>query len=418
MQAIAGILGFIFIFGLAVLVHELGHFVTARKFGVLCHEFAIGMGPIVWKKRKGETLYTIRAIPIGGFVSMGMNEHERDILKQDTEVGIDIDPMGVVTKIYFKPEDGQTSGILKTNTIDISANFEVAFEIAGERKIYPVAVDAMYIDTVSGREAQIVPTNRRLDNKPKFQRFIIFVSGALMNFVLAYVLVLFVSAIVGEVVGVTNQLSLVNPGGPASIAGLEVGDTILEINGFNIYDGHDIRDAIQSAGNQPTIFIYERNGQKFETLITPDHQPGGYLVGIGFAQEIERSFLGTFREANARFIDGAMMIFSGLRSIATREAGVEDLAGVVGIVHMTSEVAMLGMLPLLIFASIININLGIFNLLPFPALDGGHITFIVIESIIGRPVNPKFQTIISLIGFGLLLLLMIFTVFNDIRRLI
>ena len=417
MQLILGILGFIFIFGLAVLVHELGHFLTARKFGVLCHEFAIGMGPILWKKRKGETLYTIRAIPIGGFVSMGMNEGERDIFKEGSEIGLTLDPDGHVIKIHFQPEEGQIAGTLITNTIDVSAHLQIEVLVSGERKVYPVDREAWYIDSKADREARIVPTDRRLEEKPKRQRFIIMVAGAVMNFILAYVLVLIVGAISGEVIGTSSQLNFVAQEAPAYVAGLRAGDRILEIDGIEITDGTMIREVIQRVGASETLIAFERDGIRNEVNVTPILQQERYVIGIDMVVYLERSFAGTFRSANARWTEGAMMIVNSLRMLGTGEAGVGDLSGLVGIVYMTSEVAVLGFLPFLIFASIININLGIFNLLPFPALDGGHITFIVIEAIIGKPVNAKIQYAVSALGLVLLMGLMVFTFYSDIRRI-
>ena len=420
MQLILGILGFIFIFGLAVLFHELGHFLTARKFGVLCHEFAIGMGPILWKKRSGETLYTIRAIPIGGFVSMGMNEGERDKIKTGTEIGLTLEPMGKVVKIHVQPEEGHIAGTLISNTSDVSSDLEIAIEVAGERKVYPVDAQAIYIDSKQDRQERIVPTDRRLEEKPKWQRFIIFVSGAIMNFILAYILVLVVAMFMGEVVGSTVHLDSVNVGSPAENAGLAEGDILREINGFSITEGRHVGERLQEVGSNEVIVVFERNGNLQETLVTPNYVDGRYLLGVTTLTTPilgERTLAGTFRSANQQWLNGAMMIVNSLRMLATREAGVNDLAGVVGIVHMTSEVAMLGFIPLLMFASVININLGIFNLLPFPALDGGHITFVAIEAVIGRPVDAKIQNIVSMIGMALLLMLMLFTVFNDVFRI-
>ena len=417
MQALLGILGFIFIFGLAVLAHELGHFLTARKFGVVCHEFAIGMGPILWKRRSGETLYTVRAIPIGGFVMMGMNEYERDILKEGSEIGLSLDHDGHVVKIHAHPEDGQIAGTLATNTINVSADLQIAILESGERKVYPVDPKAWYIDSKTDHMQQIVPTNRRLEEKPKRQRFIIMAAGAVMNFILAYVLVLIVGIFLGEVIGDTNELQMVNQETPAYEAGLEAGDILLEINGVAVTDGVTVRAEIQEVGSNEAVFVFERDGIRHETVVTPINQRGTYVVGIGLNPIVEHSLAGVFRSANARWVDGAMMIVNSLRMLGTGEAGVGDLAGVVGIVHMTGEVALHGLIPLLIFASIININLGIFNLLPFPALDGGHITFIIIEAIIGKPVNARIQHAVSAVGFILLMGLMVFTFYSDIRRL-
>jgi regulator of sigma E protease len=413
---ILGILGFIFVMGLAVLVHEIGHFIAARKFGVLCHQFAIGMGPTLWKKRKGETLYKICAIPIGGYVMMGMDEGERNIIKEGTEIGLTLDHDGHVVKIHIQPEEGQLVATLISNTFDISTELQIAVRVAGERKIYPVDPEAWYIDTLKDQAQQIVPNERRLEKKPKLQRFIIMVAGAVMNFILAYILVVIVGAFLGEPVGLSSQLDFVNQDAPAYEAGLRAGDQILEIDGVEITDGSLISEGIQAAGADEMIVVFERAGVIHETIVTPMAQHGNYVIGIQIAPYLEHSFAGTFRYANSQFRNGFMLIVDTLRMLGTGEAGVQDLSGPVGIAHMTSQFAVQGFLPLLVFASLININLGIFNLLPLPALDGGHITFIIIEAILGKPVNSKIQNGIAFTGFILFMGLFVFTFFNDILR--
>lgn len=414
---VLGILGFIFVMGLAVLVHEFGHFIAARKFGVKCHEFAIGMGPALWKKRKGETLYKICAIPIGGYVMMGMEEGERNIIKEGTELGLSLNHDGHVEKIYVHLEEGQINATLISNTLDVSNDLQIAVDVAGERKVYPVSREAWYVDSKQNREQQIVPIDRRLENKTKLQRLIIMSAGAVMNFVLAYVLAIIVSAAVGETVGLSSQLEFVNEGGPAYEAGLQAGDTIIEVDGVPVIDdGTVLTDALQVAGTNEISVVFERDGVMHETAVTPIAAQGRYVIGINIVTYQARSFAGTFTSANARFISFSTMIFDSLHMLVTGEAGVTDLSGPVGIAYMTSQVATQGFLSLLTFAALININLGIFNLLPLPALDGGHITFIVIEAIIGKPVDSKIQNRIAIVGLALFMGLFVFTFFNDIFR--
>jgi len=401
--------------GLAVLVHEIGHFVTARKFGVRCHEFAIGMGPILWKKRKGETLYTIRAIPIGGFVMMGMDESERDIIKEGAEIGLTLDQDGHVVNIHIQPEEGQIVATLISNTLDVANDLQMAVEVAGERHVYPVSREAWYVDSKADREQQIVPSDRRLEAKPKLQRLIIMAAGAIMNFILAYVLVLIVGVFLGEVVSSSVTLDAVEPGMPAYEAGLLAGDQLTAIDNVAITGLVQVR----FPSDEAISIDFIRNGIESQIYVMPELRDESYVIGVSFSfeQEFERSFLGTFRYANAQWRNGAMMIFDTLRMLGTGEVGFDQMAGFVGIAQMTGQVAALGIFPLLIFSSLININLGIFNLLPLPALDGGHITFIIIEAIIGKPVSPKIQYRISMIGMILLLGLMVFVTFNDIVRI-
>jgi len=417
--AVIGTLAFIFVLGTAILVHELGHFIAARKFGVLCHEFAIGMGPILWKKRKGETLYTLRAIPIGGYVMMGQDEGERDLIKIGETIGLTLDHAGNVAKIHVSYDEGEVVGQLVSDTDTISRELRLTLEVMGEEVVYPVARECVYIDTKQGREQHIVPTDRRLESKPKRQRLVILAAGAMMNFVLAFVFVVIVGAVLGEPIGSTSQLAAVSSGDPAAEAGLLVGDHIVAIDDTPIHSGEDLVAALNSTDE--VLITFERDGQVMEVYVTPEAhrvQEGVYrhLIGVSLVTEREHSIAGTFRYAAAEFRNGFTLIFMTLGMLASGEAGVQDLSGPVGVAYMTTQFATQGMLMLLVFASLININVGIFNLLPLPALDGGHIFFIGIEAIIGKPVNAKLRNAVQIVGFALFMMLFIFTFFNDIFR--
>ena len=415
---ITGILAFLFVLGTAVLVHELGHFIAARKFGVLCHEFAIGMGPVLWKKRKGETMYTVRAIPIGGFVMMGQDEGEKDLIKVGETIGVTLDHEGNVVKIHVSEEEGQVIGQLISNTDDVSRNLKLTLEVMGEEVVYPVARHCVYIDTKQAREQYIVPTDRRLESKPKRQRLVIMAAGAIMNFILAFIFVVVVGAISGERVGVSAELAAILPDSPAEEAGLQVGDHMTVIDGIPITNGDDFIRALNSTDE--ILIEFRRGDVLMEAYISPEEVvlDGAvhHQLGVRLAPYTERSIAGTFRYATAEWRNGFTLIFTTLGMLASGEAGVGDLSGPVGIAYMTTQFAAEGILMLLVFASLININVGIFNLLPLPALDGGHIFFIGIEAIIGKPVNAKIKNTVQAVGFALFMLLFGFTFFNDIVR--
>ena len=414
-MSLLGIIGFIFVLGTAVLVHEIGHFVTARKFGVLCHEFAIGMGPVIFKKRKGETLYTIRLLPLGGFVSMGQEEMEKDIIKVGTAISFDCDEQGAVTEIYLDETIGEQSGTLVSNTEEVSRLLKLIVKVDGIEKTLDVSPTLIYAD---GKQMQqMTPLERRLESQPKIPRLIILSAGAIMNFLLALFFIVIVSAVQGEIVGMTNTIGQVMSDSPALNAGLDRGDTIVSVGDVPIENAQDIVDSIQ--GQSLVAVEILRNGERVTVYVEPEHNEAlnQYMIGIFFEPEIERSVVATARATQYHYGQGVHMILGTLGMLARGEAGVNDLSGPVGIAHMTSDVVTGGILHLLIFASIININVGIFNLLPFPALDGGRIFFILVEAIIRRPVSPKFENIVHVTGFVLFMALFVFTFFNDIFRL-
>ena len=419
---LVGILSFAFVLGTAILIHEIGHFIAARKFGVMCHEFAIGMGPIIFKKRKGETLYTVRALPLGGFVSMAMDDLESDIVNIGEEIGLVFNDQGEVMELHLDVATAPDAirGKLITPTDELSRDLSVAVILEnGEKATYPVIRDAMYIEGEIDQVQYIAPTDRRLESKPKLQRIIIMIAGAIMNFILAYAFVFIVGAFMGEATGLTNELYLVEVGSPAYVAGLEAGDVIVSYDGMEVNNGSQLVEAINSSDEVEIEFV--RDGVVHSSTVAPNSVDRNgemvYVIGISIVPEVSHSIGGTFRFAWNQFASGFEMIFSTLGMLFTGEAGVGDLSGPVGIATMTAQFAAQGILPLFIFASLINVNVGIFNLLPLPALDGGRIVFVVIEAIIGRPVDNRVEGRIHVLGLILFMILFVVTTFNDVLRL-
>jgi regulator of sigma E protease len=333
----------IILLALVILVHEWGHFIAARLMGVKVNEFAIGMGPKVWGVQKGETLYSIRLLPIGGFCSM----------------------------------EG---------------------------------------------ESEVSNAKDSLLSKRPWQRLVIYVAGAFMNFVLAMIFIFIVVSYVG--VG-TNVVKSVEQGMPAYEV-LQPKDKIITLNGTKITDIQDINAVI---GNNEETYLFEiqRGKDIFTTEITLKWMEEEGRSRFGFSCEVTHfNILKNLRNSITTTAIIIKETFKGFTELITGRVATDQIAGIVGVAQISADAWNAGM-ERSVWAAIINLvhiggfisaNLGVINLLPLPALDGGRILFTLIEIIRGKPLDPEKEGMIHLVGFILIMGLMIFVLYNDVVRII
>lgn len=335
----------IIIIGLLISFHEAGHFFAAKKSGVLVEEFSLGMGPAVFSRQKGETLYSLRLLPLGGYVRMYGEE-----------------------------------------------------------------------DNFSGANPE-----RSFLAQPPLKKFFIAFSGPMMNFLLAFLLfsVVFVAfgtpytpAVIGETV----------IDSPAAEAGILEGDRVVAVDGQDILRWTDMTGFIHYSGGKDVTLEIVRDGVVSEYTVVPEYNSeyDVYMIGIAPSDSIEWERTGFFAGiilAGRRTAEIFLLIIQGIVSIFAGSSGTEGLTGPVGVVKMIGDTAELGMVYLFNFTAVISVNLGILNLLPFPALDGGKIIFVLIEAVRGKAVNPEKENIIHLVGMVFLMALVIFITYKDIIRI-
>ncbi|MCK9221094.1 MAG: RIP metalloprotease RseP [Limnochordia bacterium] len=336
---------FVVVFGLLVFFHEFGHFILAKLNGVMVYEFALGFGPKLWSRKRKETLYALRAIPLGGFVR---------IAGMDEELG----------------EDGETP--------------------------VPIA------------------PGRSFEDKGYLQKLSIIAAGPLMNFVLT---VLIMVALVSSVSEWPPLVTYVEPGYPAYEAGLKEGDRIVSIDGKKITEEGQVGQFIAQKGEQPLIFRVEREDRFIELEVVPRSFEGQMKIGIHYAERLRTDFLHAISSGFKVTWELIRLTIWGIGQMITGRMEA-DVAGPVGIITMTGEYAQQGIAALLWFTALLSVNLGLFNLLPIPVLDGGHLLFITIERIRGRKLDPKYQNVAMLVGLFLLVLLMIYATVSDIGRIV
>ncbi|WP_416150915.1 RIP metalloprotease RseP [Salipaludibacillus sp. HK11] len=407
------------IFGLLVFIHEWGHLVFAKRAGILCREFAIGFGPKIFSFKRNETLYTIRLLPLGGFVRMAGEDPEMVQIKPGYEIGLLFNEAGKVNRMIINNKSKHSNiKIIQVEKIDLEHDLFVKGYIDDGEELVQYEIDEKAEYVYDELATQIAPYDRQFASKTVGQRALAIVAGPFMNFVLAVVVLMTYAMIAGmpldeAVVGdVTDD-------GVAIEAGLESGDRVVAIDGEQVDTWGEMTTIIQDHPSEPLEFEIDRDGERFAVTMTtqerlgPEEEQQGV---IGVMAPMEKDFAGAVAFGFTQTYEYTKLIFEALGMLITGEFSLDHLAGPVGIYNYTGEVAAMGILLLLQWAAILSVNLGIINLLPLPALDGGRLVFIILEGIRGKPIDPQKEGIVHFIGFALLMLLMLAVTWNDINQ--
>lgn len=344
MSTVISIVSAVLIFCVIVIVHEFGHFIVARKCGIDVQEFAIGMGPVIFKKQGKNTLFTVRLLPLGGFCSMGEDEESED---------------------------------------------ENSFR-----------------------------------KKPVGRRIAVIAAGAVMNLILGFLIALIIFLVSGKLT--TTIIAEVTPGSGCEAAGMTQGDRIVKVNGLHIFTANDIIYQLRNDEDGVLDFIVERKGEKISLDgvkfgLTIDEETGKRVLNYDFKVYLKDITPAELLPAAAnKFMYYSRLILMSLRDLISGKYGLNNLQGPVGIVTVISESAQesgfdIGYL--LDIAMLISVNVGIFNLLPLPALDGGRLVFLIVEAIRRKPLKAETEGMVHFVGFALLMILMIIVTFNDVKNI-
>ena len=341
-----GIIVALIVFSIIILFHEFGHFLLAKKNGVGVTEFALGMGPILFSFKRGETVYALKALPLGGSCSM---------------VGEDTDETG----------------------------------------------------------------DNSFNSKGVWQRFSVIAAGPVFNFILAFVFAVILVSIVGFDTPVVYK---VEEGGPAWEAGIRDGDVIQSVNGKKVHMYKEFRiEVLMNSGGAPMEMVLSRNGSTYGTTVTPElGSDGTYKIQIYGGQYERTGVLDTLKYSVFEVRYWITTTVRSLGMLITGQVSANDLSGPVGIVDMIDdtyqEARSNGWLDVLLnmmnICILLSANLGVVNLLPIPALDGGRLVFLIVEAVRGKPVPPEKEGWVHTIGFALLMVLMVFILYNDIHKLL
>ncbi|WP_417900530.1 RIP metalloprotease RseP [Bacillus haimaensis] len=414
------VIAFIIIFGVLVFVHELGHLVFAKRAGILCREFAIGFGPKVFSFKKQETVYTIRLLPIGGFVRMAGEDPEVIEVKPGYHVGLMFDGKGEVNKVVINNKDKYPDAkIIEVENADLERELIIrGYELNEEEtlKEYKVSKESYFV--MDGQEIQNAPYDRQFGSKTLMQRTLAIFAGPMMNFILAFLIFAFLGMVQGYYINeaVIGELT---PDGAAQASGLQQGDKVLAINDESVSTWEEVVKIIQVNANEELLFLVERDGQSMNIPVTPksEQAENGEARGvIGVFMPTEKSVLGAIPKAATETYTWTKEIITGLGKLVTGQFSIDMLSGPVGIYKSTEVVAESGIFLLMRWTAVLSINLGIINLLPIPALDGGRLMFFAAEAVRGKPIDRHKEGLVHFIGFALLMLLMLVVTWNDIQK--
>lgn len=346
----------ILVFCFIILLHEFGHFIAAKLCGIYVKEFALGMGPVILRKKGKETEYVVRALPIGGSCS-------------------------------FEGEDGG------------------------------------YV------EGEIDPDSnpRAFNRKPVWQRMIVILAGPLMNLILGYIVVV-ISLITSSAIASTTIVEFREQSVSSSY--LMKDDEILSIDGMTVFSISDVTYKLQSSdrknadGNLVFDFVVRRNGEKITLkdveFLTTENENGTNGIYFDFyVYRLEKTFTTIITEGFRESCSTARIIIMTLVDMLRGKYGINDMSGPIGVGTVISEaVREYTFSDFMSIVSLITINVGVFNLLPIPALDGARFVFLIVEAIRRKPVKPEVEGMVHFVGFALLMLLMVVVTFNDIAKLV
>lgn len=407
----------VLLFFVLVTIHEWGHFYFAKRAGILVREFAIGFGPKLLSFVRGETRYTLRLLPIGGFVRMAGEDPEIVQIQPGQTIAVRL-TQGRVDRIFLDQLDQRTQVIQGTvDRIDLEKELSVALDVDGEKLVYAVHPQAFMV--AKNKETQIAPWDRQFGSKTVGQRALSIFAGPLMNFILAFILFVTVMFLAGVPVNV--KIDQVDSGSPAQRAGLQNGDVISRVNGQEVGDDPShLTGLIRASANKQMDWIVLRAGKEQQIQVTPEIKEDKIpLVGVRLTSDTRNTNIGEAISGGwTNMVEATKQIMIGFKTLVLGQFTLDDLGGPVRIVEVTSEHASAGLPQYTFWAAIMSLYLGIFNLLPFPALDGSRLVFLGFEAVRGRPVDPGRESMVHFVGFAMLMLLMIAVTYNDILRLI
>ena len=397
MSFIVTFIAAVFVFSAVIAIHEFGHFMVAKLCGVQVNEFSIGMGPVLCKRVRKGTQYSIRALPVGGFVAL---EGEESPESKQAEENTNEEPLSPHSDADSSPSRGAKAD-------------------AGKPDLPPLSGE---VAEPTGSDGEVSPSGIPLNEAPVWQRALIMLAGAGMNFVLGFVVMALLITAQSEPI-TSKVLYQVEENALCGQTGLQAGDKILAVNGRRCFVANDILYELMRTEDYTADFTVLRDGKKVELpgvqFDTWQDDKGETHMSLGFTvYGIKKTPLNVLKEAGNSVLYYGRIIFASLSDLLRGRENINDLSGPVGIVTAIGQAASYGWQDLLEMLALITVNVGIFNLLPFPALDGGKVVFLLIEGVTGHAVPETIQSGLTVAAFALLFGLMIFATYNDILRLI
>lgn len=419
MQAI---IAFLFVFSVIVIIHEFGHYYFAKKAGILVREFAIGMGPKIFQVRKGETVYTLRLLPIGGYVRMAGHDEDEQEIKPGMMITIELDKENIVQKLNFDEHliiENSVPFQIEEADLHRSMTLSGYFVNSEEKVNLTVSKQATIIES-DGTEVVVAPIERQFNSASLWNRIKTNAAGPMNNFILSIIIFIIVGFMQGGVPSNDSVIGQVSDQSAAHEAGLQTSDKIISIDGVDIHSWDEMTSIVRSNADKTLSMTIQRNGDTKNVSITPksvEGQNGSKIGQLGVTRTLDNSILSILGYGFTQTITVVVMVLSALGSIFTKGFNLNQLGGPVAIYSLTSQVAKNGLIDLLSFMGMISANLGVMNLLPIPALDGGKLVLNFIEGIRKKPLDPEKEGYLTIAGAIFLFALMLLVTWNDIMKL-
>jgi regulator of sigma E protease len=426
-------LAFLFVLGVLIFVHELGHFLVARWYGVRVHTFSLGFGPKLLKFRRGDTEYCISAVPLGGYVKLAGETVDDartgapdEFLSKSKWVRFQVYLAGPVMNLLLAvvvlalvlaqgadvPSYEQSAPVI--GTVEQGSPAEAAGLRPGDRIVSvqgrPVATWDQLVMEILPRANQPLAVSVEREGQPLQVTLTPDAQGRYD---------------VGDV-GVRPilrpEIRAVTDGSAAERAGFQPGDVVLAVADERAPTLDRVISRIQQSAGAPLDFVVERNGAPVTLTVVPQGAPGAALIGVNLSayevDEVDLNIVQAFALSVERNWDNALLIGRTLRGLMTRDTPVSQLMGPIGMADLSGTAAQAGWLSLFNLMAMISLNLGLLNLLPVPVLDGGHIAILAVEGLARRDLSMRVKERILMAGAAVIVLLMVTVIYNDIARLL
>lgn len=414
------LLVFLVIFSIIVVIHEFGHYFFAKRAGILVREFALGMGPKLFSKQgKDGTTYTVRLLPLGGYVRLA-GLYEEDEIQAGMEVGLEINDNDQVSLINLSDNFSVDEMPVRVDNVDLIDEMFIEAVPVGQTDIvrYSVAKKANIIEA-DGTKLPVAPREMRYESASVWNKMITNFAGPMNNFILSII----AFTIVALMIGIPNTDSVIGEvvdGSVAQEAGLVNGDRVTEVDGQSVSEWSDLVLLIQERPNEELQMTVERENKTVDTVVNvqavTDEQSGNEIGQIGIIADREFSFGSSITygvTATWGIITGVLGVIG---SMITSGFNINNFGGPVMMAQATNQVVSLGLPVIINFLATLSANIGVFNLLPIPALDGGKIVLNAIEAVRGKPLSESKEGIITIIGVLIMVVLMVAVTWNDINR--
>lgn len=387
------LIGFILLLGVIIFLHEGGHFLAAKRLGVFVHEFSLGMGPVLFQRKKGETRYSLRWFPIGGFVNLATKEMAQEILEPGDPISFEVGQDG---KIHHILVDAPAQKQLSCSGVVIESKLYkekwLYFEASDGVKMRFEAGDDLTLKLPNGTLIEPVPLERCLETQARWKQLVIVLAGVFVNFLFALLCFIVLAGVKGHT-EYAPIIAGVVPGSYAETVGLQAGDELVAINDQSFTYFSELSATMGELEQEVHQLTIQREGETHILTLEESAFAEAGALGLRADREqillFERTLPQMLRDGAKSFSQSMAMMTDSIQLLVTGKASINELGGVVSIYKMTESAFTQGLSMVLYWFGFLSLNVGFMNLSPIPPLDGCQGVFIVIEAVLGRELSVQ-----------------------------